>query len=65
LFIFAVVLDAVYQFIAFRAFHVGQTLIVTVVLAIVPYVLIRGAVTRLAGEAHKDGQRGPHRSISR
>jgi len=53
IFILAIVLDAVYQFIELHAFHVGQTLIVAVVLAIVPYLLIRGPVTRLARGLHK------------
>jgi hypothetical protein len=47
-FIFAVVLDAVYQFIVLHFFYVGEAIIVAFVLAIVPYVILRGIVTRLA-----------------
>ena len=43
----AVVLDVAYQLIVFRWIYPVQTLLVSVVLAIVPYVLIRGPVTRL------------------
>ncbi len=48
IFIVAIVLDTVYQLLVLRAFHVAQALIVAVACAIVPYVLLRGPVTRLA-----------------
>jgi len=47
-FIVAVVLDAAYQLIEFRWLYPGQAIIVAVVLAIVPYALIRGPVSRCA-----------------
>jgi hypothetical protein len=47
IFIVAVVLDTTYQLIVLRAFYIVQLLIVAVACAIVPYVLIRGPVTRL------------------
>jgi hypothetical protein len=47
IFIMAVVLDTAYQLFVLRAFYIGQVLIVAVACAIVPYVLIRGPVTRL------------------
>lgn len=46
--IMAVVLDTTYQLVVFRAFHAVQLLIVVVACAIVPYVLIRGPIARLA-----------------
>jgi len=46
MFAIALVLDAVYQVLELRAFYVVQALIVAVVLAILPYVLVRGPVTR-------------------
>jgi hypothetical protein len=46
--IVAIVLDTVYQLIALRAFYVVQALIVAVACAIVPYVLLRGPIARLA-----------------
>jgi hypothetical protein len=45
--ILAIVLDAVYQLIFFRAFYVVQALIVAVLLAIVPFALFRNVVSRL------------------
>lgn len=47
-FIVAVVLDTTYQLMVLRAFYPVQLLIIAVACAIVPYVLIRGPVTRLA-----------------
>ncbi len=46
--IIAAVLDTIYQLVVFREFLVVQTLIVVVVVAVIPYTLLRGAVTRLA-----------------
>ena len=47
IFVVAIVLDTVYQVIELRAFYIVQALIVAIVLAILPYVLVRGPVTRL------------------
>jgi hypothetical protein len=47
-FIIAVVLDVVYALIVHRWIFPGQAPLVGAVLAIVPYVSIRGAVTRIA-----------------
>lgn len=47
-FILAVLLDVVYQIIVLRFVYPGETIIVAFLLAIVPYLLIRGPVTRLA-----------------
>ncbi len=47
IFILALVLDAIYQFIVFKSFHVVETLVVGIVLAILPYILFRGPFTRL------------------
>ena len=47
-FIVAVVLDVIYELIVHRWLYPGQTLIVATVLAIIPYALIRGPVTRIA-----------------
>ena len=46
-FILAIVIDAVYQFIVFRWFYPGEVLVLAVILAIVPYVVIRGPVSRI------------------
>jgi hypothetical protein len=46
--ILALVLDAVYQIMVFRWFYVGEALVTAVILAIVPYVLLRGIANRVA-----------------
>ena len=46
-FVLAVVLDVVYQIVVSRFVYPGETLVVAVVLAIVPYLILRGAVTRI------------------
>jgi len=53
IFIVALVLDIAYQFIVFRTIHVVQALIVGIILAILPYTLLRGPVMRLLrGRGH-------------
>ena len=47
-FILALVLDAVYQIIVMHFVYPGEMIIVAFVLAIVPYLIVRGLVTRLA-----------------
>ena len=48
LFVLALALDAVYQFIVLRWFYPGEAIIVATCLAVVPYALIRGLVNRLS-----------------
>jgi hypothetical protein len=47
-FILALVLDAVYQWIVLHFVYPGEMIIVAFVLAILPYLILRGLVTRLA-----------------
>jgi hypothetical protein len=47
-FILAIVLDAVYQYIEQKFVYPGEVVIVAFLLAIVPYLIVRGLVTRLA-----------------
>ena len=47
-FLIASALDAIYQLIVHRGVYLGELLIVATVLAIVPYVLVRGPVTRIS-----------------
>jgi hypothetical protein len=47
-FVLAVVLDVIYQVIVERFVYPGEAIVVAFVLAIVPYVILRGLVTRLA-----------------
>jgi len=46
-FILAIILDAIYQLITHRGVYVLELLIVAPTLAFVPYILLRGPVTRL------------------
>jgi hypothetical protein len=47
IFILAILIDVVYQLIAFRWVYPGETLIVAAILAFIPYLLLRGPVNRL------------------
>lgn len=42
------VMDAIYQYIVFDTFHPGEAVIITLLLALVPYLLVRGPAARLA-----------------
>ncbi len=46
-FILALILDVVYQIIVLRFVYPGEAIIVAFVLAIMPYLILRGLVTRL------------------
>jgi hypothetical protein len=46
-FIVAVTLDVIYELIVYRWVYPGQALIVATVLAVVPFLLICGPVTRI------------------
>jgi hypothetical protein len=50
-FILALVLDAVYQIIVIHFVYPGEMVIVAIILAIVPYLILRGLVTRFARKA--------------
>jgi hypothetical protein len=47
IFIIAIVLDVVYQLKVFHKVYPGEILIVALILAVVPYVLLRGPVNRV------------------
>jgi hypothetical protein len=47
-FLIAVLLDAIYQVMEFRAFYPGEALITASLLALVPYILLRGPINRVA-----------------
>jgi len=49
-FILAVVLDVVYQIIVLRFVYPGEVILVAFTLAILPYLILRGLVTRIAGK---------------
>jgi hypothetical protein len=41
-------IDTVYQFVEFESFHPAETVIIALLLAFVPYLLLRGLVNRIA-----------------
>jgi hypothetical protein len=47
-FVLAWLLDIAYQFIVVRSLYPGGAILVAIVLAIVPYLIVRGLVTRIA-----------------
>ena len=47
-FILGIIMDAIYQLIVFRWFYPAEALLVALILALVPYLLIRGPVNRIA-----------------
>ena len=47
-FIAAFVLDIIYQFIALKSFYPGEATLTAVILAIIPYLLVRAPITRIA-----------------
>ena len=47
-FILGIVMDVIYQIIVFKRFYPVEAVVVAAILAIVPYLLIRGLVTRIA-----------------
>jgi hypothetical protein len=46
--IFALVMDAIYQFMVLRWFYPGEALVTAFVLAVLPYLLVRGPAARIA-----------------
>lgn len=48
IFILAIILDVIYQIKVHHAFYPGETLLTALVLAVLPYVLLRGPVNRIA-----------------
>lgn len=48
IFVLAVIMDFIYEFVMGRWFYPLETLTVAVVLAVLPYVLVRGPVNRIA-----------------
>ena len=53
--VFAFVMDAIYQFIVLRRFYLGEALVTVFVLAVLPYLLIRGPVDRIARRWNRRG----------
>jgi hypothetical protein len=54
-------IDAIYQIVVLKTFYPGEAVIVAIVLAFIPYLLLRGPFARIArwwsGDAHADASR--------
>jgi hypothetical protein len=48
IFVLAVVLDVIYQIVVLRFVYPGEVIVVAFLLAIVPYLILRGLVNRIA-----------------
>lgn len=52
-------IDTIYQFIEFDSFHPAEAVIIALLLGVVPYILLRGLITRIArrwvGHQHPGG----------
>lgn len=48
-FIIAIVLDVIYEIVVYRWIYPVQALLMALVLAIIPYLIVRGLITRIAG----------------
>jgi hypothetical protein len=46
--ILGVVMDSIYQWVVFKTFYPGQAAVIAVLLAFVPYLLLRGPIARIA-----------------
>jgi hypothetical protein len=55
-FLIAILLDAIYQIMEFRTFYPGEALITASLLALVPYILLRGPVNRIARRGFNAGR---------
>ena len=53
--VFALVMDVIYQFLVLRWFYLGEALVTAFVLAVLPYLLIRGPAARIARRLNQRG----------
>lgn len=56
LFILAVIMDVIYQIIETRFVHPIDAILVAILLAIVPYLIVRGPVNRIARRFHNNSK---------
>ena len=63
IFTMAVVIDVIYQLIVERWVYPLESLIVAIVLAVIPYLLLRGPVTRIVTRHHAETDPRPQPSM--
>ena len=56
-FLLAAIMDVIYQWIVLRWIYPGEVVLVAVLLAVVPYVLIRGPVNRIARRWRREDEK--------
>ena len=63
IFILAIGLDVIYQAIVYHWFYPVETLLVAVILALVPYVLVRGPLNRIMRHWHRPTSVSPQKTV--
>jgi hypothetical protein len=64
IFVLGLIMDTLYQFVVLKKFYPGEALVISLVLAVVPYFLIRGPAARLSRwwqSRHDIHRRAAHR----
>jgi hypothetical protein len=56
-FVVALILDGIYQIVSTRFVYPGEAVTTALLLAIVPYLILRGLVTRLGGKKYRAARR--------
>jgi len=64
IFVLAIILDVVYQCWVLRRLYPGESLVVALVLAIVPYLLLRGPVNRLSRDKKPDDHESAQKPVA-
>jgi hypothetical protein len=59
-FVIAIALDIVYQLIVLRWVYPGETLVVAAALALLPYLIVRGLVTRIVKSIKRRPRKQPN-----
>lgn len=57
-------MDAIYQYRVFSTFYPGEAVLITLLLAVLPYFLLRGPIERIAQRWFARGNRGSSQSRS-
>jgi hypothetical protein len=58
-FLFAILLDVIYQIVEFHRFYLFETLLTAFLLALFPYVVLRGPINRIARRWRRKGDAPP------
>jgi len=50
------VMDAIYQVMVLKTFYPGEAVLIAILLAFVPYLLLRGTIARIASRTHANSE---------